>query len=61
MDENHRVLSEYGEPFPEGIKFSKFLMGIQFPIMSNAKCTTVANHTTVAIFILDTDYLARFI
>ena len=61
MDYNHRVLSEYGEPVPEGIKFSNFLRGIKFPIMSNAKCTTVAKHTMVAIFTLATDELAHFI
>ena len=49
MDYNHMVLSEYGEPVHKGTKFSNFLRGVKFPIMSRAKCTTIFNHTIIFI------------
>ena len=55
MDDNHRVLSEYGESIPEGRKVLSFLSCIQLPIMSHVKFSVVGNPTIVASFTLAND------
>ena len=59
--DTHRVMSDYGGSFTEGMKVNKSIRGILYTRMYHAKCAVVANPTMMSSFNFGTDYLDQFI